>query len=247
MPRNNTVVRKSKSMKSDCTIGRLPISAATERELFSRSAGHCQRPECNRSVFVDLGERSVTIGEMAHIIAAEESGPRADTTVTRHAKAGIDNLILLCANCHTLVDKAPETFDVDLIRNWKRAHEGRIESLFGTRLYQARPEVRGAIEPRLAQNRALFRSYGPSSARAQSDALGESAAAWSRHVLETMLPNNRAILSLLDRNRYLLTLSERDVLEQYRIHVSDFEARHLLGAREADAALFPAEMETILT
>ncbi|MBV8451186.1 MAG: hypothetical protein JOZ29_02785, partial [Deltaproteobacteria bacterium] len=92
---------------------------------------------------------------MAHIIAAGRKGPRANATVTQVDEGLYDNLILLCANCHTTIDKAPADFPDNMIREWKRKHVERINSLFGVVEYPDRASARKAIEPALTENRAV--------------------------------------------------------------------------------------------
>ena len=96
---------------------------------------------------------------MAHIIAAGRKGPRANATVTQVDEGLYNNLILLCANCHTTIDKAPADFPDNMIREWKRKHVERINSLFGVVEY---PDRASAIvsytqrrEARLASNLLL--------------------------------------------------------------------------------------------
>src|SRR5690349_22682981 len=84
---------------------RVKISRQDELELFSSAAGRCQRPECLRYVFEAAGARRVSVGEMAHIIAASGDGPRGASTLSAGERAALPNLLLLCANCHTAADK----------------------------------------------------------------------------------------------------------------------------------------------
>jgi len=51
---------------------------------------------------------------------------------------------------------------------------------------------------------------------------------------------------VLDANRRWLDTSERSILEQFRQHVSDLEARHLGEELPSAAIRFPAEMNSIL-
>jgi hypothetical protein len=51
---------------------------------------------------------------------------------------------------------------------------------------------------------------------------------------------------VLDANRKLLTPDEKVVLERYRQHVDDLEARHLGEGVIAAGATFPPEMAHIL-
>jgi hypothetical protein len=183
---------------------------------------------------------------MAHIIAASGKGPRANATMTQADKGSYDNLVLLCANCHTIVDKAPADFPDTMIRDWKRKHVERINSLFGAIEYPDRESARKAIEPPLAENRAVFDQYGPNNDYRQ-DPESELAKVWQRKIRAIILPNNRKILAIIDANRHHLTATETKTLEAFRQHIDDLEAKHV-GENNGDvASRFPVGMSDILS
>jgi hypothetical protein len=69
------------------------------------------------------------IGEICHIRAASPNGPRHDaeqSTVDRHA---YDNLILLCAKHHKVVDDDPEVYTVERLIKMKADHASRVATL----------------------------------------------------------------------------------------------------------------------
>lgn len=214
--------------------------------LFADSGGYCQRPECANRLFVDTGTTNIHIAEMAHIIAASQTGPRANATVTRAAKGSYDNLILLCANCHTIIDKAPADFPDSIIREWKRRHIERINSLFGTVEFPDRGSARKAIKPVLTENRAVFDRYGPDNDY-RHDPESELAKVWQRKMRAIILPNNRKVLTILDANRCHLNEFEANTPEAFRQHIDDLEAKHIGDGSGDVASRFPAAMSDILT
>jgi hypothetical protein len=114
-----------------CNRGKANPDRHITLRLFSDSAGYCQRPDCANRLFVDTGTKNIHIAEIAHIIAVGGTGPRSDAKLTQGDKGSYNNLILLCANCHTTIDKSPEDFPENMILDWKRKHVDRINSLFG--------------------------------------------------------------------------------------------------------------------
>ena len=70
--------------------GRPSILLSTKRRLWAESMGHCMNPDCQ----VELVTDGVSIGQMAHIKEHADSGA-----------VSFDNLLLLCANCHTGIDE----------------------------------------------------------------------------------------------------------------------------------------------
>ncbi len=229
-----------------CNRGLANPDRHTTLRLFADSGGYCQRPECANPLFVDTGSKNIHLAEMAHIIAASGTGPRADATVSEVDKGAYDNLILLCANCHATIDKAPSDFPDSLIREWKRKHIERIKSLFGAVEYPDRASARRAIEPALTENRAVFDQYGPNNDYRQ-DPESELAKVWQRKVRAIILPNNRKVLAILDANRRHLSEPEAKTFEVFRQHIDDLEAKHLGEGKGDVASRFPAVMKDILS
>lgn len=228
-----------------CSRGQANPDRQTTLRLFADSGGYCQRAECANRLFVDTGTKNIHVAEMAHIIAASGKGPRADATVSRAEKGTYENLILLCANCHATIDKAPADFPDSMIREWKRKHVERISILFGVVEYPDRTAARKAIETALLENWLIFEHYGPNNDYRQ-DPESEVAKVWQRKVRATILPNNRKILTILDANRRHLSVSEGKTLEAFRQHVDDLEAKHIGEGSGDVASLFPVAMGDVL-
>jgi hypothetical protein len=55
-------------------------------------------------------------------VAFSNEGPRADATVTEKARNTFENLLLLCAACHRLVDGQPADYPNDVLMAIKREH-----------------------------------------------------------------------------------------------------------------------------
>lgn len=181
---------------------------------------------------------------MAHVYAAGEKGPRANSSLTKAERGSFQNLIMLCTICHTIVDKAPEAYSDEMMLGWKRDHAKKLRALFGVVEFDDRAGAREAIEPALSQNRAIFDQYGPHIDAAQDPESG-AAERWRRKMLTHIIPNNNRVLAILDANRRLLGAKERITLELFRQHIDDLEAFHIEGVRH-DGSQFPSSMTTIL-
>jgi hypothetical protein len=229
-----------------CNRGQANPDRHTILRLFADSGGYCQRPDCANRLFVDTGTKNIHVAEIAHIIAASGAGPRADAKVTQADKGSYENLILLCANCHTIIDKSPVDFPDNMIREWKRKHVERINALFGAVQYPDRVSARKAIEPALTENRAVFDQYGPHNDY-RHDPESEFANVWQRKMRAIILPNNRKILVILDANRSYLSELEMKTLEAFRQHIDDLEARHIGEGNKDIASRYPGGMDKILT
>lgn len=227
-----------------CKRGQAEPDRHTTLRLFADSGGFCQRPECPNRLFVDTATKNIHLAEMAHIIAAGKNGPRADTSITQAEKGAYDNLILLCANCHTTIDKALADFPDDMIRQWKRRHVERIRSLFGAVEYPDRVSVRTEIEPALIENRFVFDQYGPHNDY-RKDPESELANVWQRKMRAVILPNNRKFWRSLTQIAVTSTRLRRKRSKR-SVSTLNLEAKHI-GAGSGDvASCFPPGMSDIL-
>ncbi len=227
-----------------CSRGAASPNLHTQRRLFAASAGYCQNPGCANELFVDASGKSIHIAEMAHVFAATDGGPRTNLKLSEKERGSFANLIMLCANCHTMVDKAPEAFPCEMMMNWKHEHANKLQGIFGAVKFGDRGSARQAVEPLLIENHAIFKHYGPHIDAANNPESG-AAEQWKRKMLTRILPNSRRILAILDANIHLLSNDEKEALEKFRQHIDDLEAFHIERINE-DASRFPADFATIL-
>ena len=106
------------------SAGRI-YTARTLKLLWGRSAGRCAMPECREQVFVDATDYDpiVTIGDIAHVAASSDDGPRADGSMTQKQRDDYSNLIVLCKNCHTRIDGQKVFYSKEKILDIKQRHE----------------------------------------------------------------------------------------------------------------------------
>ncbi len=106
-------------------IGRTSINERVRMKLWAVSAGRCEL--CNRILYSDLvfGVDG-NFGESAHIHAVSEGGPRHKWGMSSEEKNNIENLMLLCAEHHHLIDTNPKEWGESKLIFAKNAHESRI-------------------------------------------------------------------------------------------------------------------------
>ncbi|MER9746152.1 hypothetical protein [Mesorhizobium sp. M0140] len=63
------------------------------------------------------------VGEMAHMVAESEDGPRGVSPLTPEQRDLYGNLILLCRNHHGEIDRQPATWPVERLHQIKADHE----------------------------------------------------------------------------------------------------------------------------
>lgn len=223
-----------------CCRGKAHPNGATKLKLFTESAGFCQNPACNTPLFPDGFENFPHIAEMAHIFAAVDGGPRTNEELTAGERGAYENIILLCANCHTLVDKTPAEHPASLMSAWKREHVAKVERAFGFAKFNSRGDLRKFIQSLLAENAAIHEEIGPDNDYRFNPEAPE-AAVWKERVRRTIIPNSVRILTVADVNTDLLTEEEAKTLEQFRYHVQGLIMRHVEGQNLPNSR-FPARM-----
>lgn len=226
-----------------CSRGRALPSPHTKLKLFAASGGYCQNPDCNLALFDCIDENDFHIAEMAHVFSASNNGPRADANLSEEERGYFDNLILLCPNCHTIIDKAESSFPDAKIKQWKSTHISRINNLFNIKTFKDRPSVRNAIEPLLLENKTIFDNYGPEN-EACLDPETNLPKMWKRKILQNIIPNNRKVYQLIEKNYGLLLSDEKTTAAEFKQHIEDFEAKHLSDIMESGAR-FPDNMNYI--
>lgn len=227
-----------------CSRGEANPSAITRIRLFAESAGYCQNPACTQALFVETAKgSSAHFAEIAHIFAASDTGPRANPGLTEQERGAYENLILLCANCHTIVDKVPDDYPDSLMRQWKRDRANHLTALFGAMHLPSRTEVRQAIEPLMTANKVALDKYGPGT-DARFNPESDAPEIWRRKMLGTIIPNNKRIAAILDKNRDHMIAEEPNVLEEFRQHIDDLIARHLEGV--AGGRRYPRAMNRMM-
>jgi hypothetical protein len=85
----------------------------------------CSNPDCRASTVGPHSDpqKSLKVGEVAHIKAAAPGGPRFDPDQSEDERRDIQNALWLCSKCARLIDKDQVRFTVDVLRAWKEQHE----------------------------------------------------------------------------------------------------------------------------
>ena len=96
-------------------------SQRTIKRLFALSGNCCAFPRCAEMI-VEVSTGTV-LGEVCHIKAANPAGPRFDPQQSAAERHGYDNLILMCAKHHTVIDDDEESYTVERLLGMKAHHE----------------------------------------------------------------------------------------------------------------------------
>lgn len=163
---HNAALQKPKSRE---------VPAKTRLFLFVRAGGRCEFDGCNRYLIEHhLTKAEGVFAQMAHIWAFGDEGPRANPALDDKEVHRLSNLMLLCPECHKLIDDDPEQYTVEVLRKHKKAHEDRVFMLTDTKpdrhtvavslktkiggqmVTVSLPEIQEAVSPRYVGPRDLL-------------------------------------------------------------------------------------------
>ncbi len=98
------------------------ITDKVKYRLYALSGNRCAL--CDSPIF----ENSCNTGEICHIQAISENGPRYNPNLTNEIVNSYENLILLCPRCHKRIDDESNLniFTVDYLKKYKNDHEKRV-------------------------------------------------------------------------------------------------------------------------
>lgn len=98
------------------------IPLKVQKTLWARSGNRCALCKVELSEITACNSPCL-IGEIAHIEGYNEGSARYNPNMTDDERNSYDNLILLCANCHTKIDKDEITYTVQKLKRIKKEHE----------------------------------------------------------------------------------------------------------------------------
>ena len=222
----------------------MAIGTVDTKILWGRPGGRCSKPGCDEDLTTLIGSGNYVVGEMAHVIGSK---PTAARGTPEGGADSYDNLILLCPTHHTHIDKAPEgTYTVDMLREWKRSHEAEISNAGKATKFDDFDKLRIVVAKLLAKNKTTFDAFGPKSEVAQSDPSSNAYLVWELRRIDTILPNNRKILNLIDSNEELIEdMPTINAIEKFRVHVESYE-KHVYQRLDS-YVLFPSEFSEVFS
>lgn len=105
------------------------LALVTKLRLAACSAGRCQFRGHNRDLYLHpVTGTQGNYAEAAHIVAFRPRGARGGGLRPKDIN-DFDNLMLLCRDCHHIVDTEPKNYPVEVLLQYKKEHEERILEL----------------------------------------------------------------------------------------------------------------------
>ena len=225
-------------------MGRDSIPVNIVRELWADCGGFCQNPQCNKRLFATIDNETVNISNIAHIIGYGQTGPRTQHELAEYIdKNGIDNLIMLCLECHKIIDQLEEKYPVEQLHQWKSEHSKKIAGLFAIPQISNERELLIMVSDLLDMNHSIYKEYGPFSNNMLNGESGDGIVIWRKRCLDTIIPNNQMIIGLIEKNKRHFSYPWELYREMliYKIHADAFQDNCLTDKKVNDYKLFPQE------
>lgn len=106
-------------------VKRLVPTSDTLRELYLKSGNVCAFPGCS-NIMVNLD--GDFIGQVCHIEAADEGGPRFNADQSNEDRRSFPNLMLMCYEHHTITHNE-KRYSIEDLKKMKQQHEIKFSSI----------------------------------------------------------------------------------------------------------------------
>lgn len=213
--------------------------------LWGKAAGRCSY--CNEDLTRTYDTGSIILGEMAHVIARSENGPRgSEIFLAADERDKYSNLILLCPTHHRMIDKAPQNYSVPQILEWKDEHETRISLALTEIKFTSTSELFEKVAPIVLENSQVHKQYGPESLVAIRNPLSEVADIWTLKKLTKLIPNNKRIINIFESNINLLKYNQQEIFYNFKEHAEAFEMNALGRLDREVVPVFPMKFKTMI-
>ena len=122
-------------------------SYPTRLILAFRSGGVCAFPKCGRHLTYEAEAGDDTyVAEAAHVRGERPGAARYDVSMTDKERDNVRNLIYLCTDHHTVIDKVEADWPTSKLQELKENHERQVrEAMMEAFADVAFPELRNAV------------------------------------------------------------------------------------------------------
>lgn len=184
------------------------------------------------------------------MIASSETGPRGEAEHRENIQLDeAENLILLCPNCHTRIDKKElkDHFPPEKLCRMKNKHEEMVQrKLSEYPSFSTKDELFRFAANILLENKEIHSSFGPESDTARNNPFSESVQIWEIKKVTTVIPNNKKIILAFEEHKNLTKLSELRVYNKFKNHAEMFEQNTYGSYRLKEVPEFPPEFEEMI-
>lgn len=125
----------------------MSASYPTKIILAMRSGGVCAFPACGKHLTYEATHGHDTyVGEAAHIRGEKPTAARYDASMTDEERDRVDNLIYMCTDHHTIIDKVEADWPAATLQALKETHEKGVKLAMEAAFAEvAFPELQTAV------------------------------------------------------------------------------------------------------
>jgi HNH endonuclease len=171
--------------------------------LAFRSGGLCAFPKCAKHLTYEAKVGDDTyVGEAAHIRGEKPTAARFDATMTDEQLDNVRNLIYMCTDHHTIIDKVEADWPVLTLEALKAAHESQVCQAMEDALADvAFPELERSISWVTAQAPAGNGSFDliPPEEKIKRNALSNGA----RHIIAAGMTSRSTVAAYVEAEAQL--------------------------------------------
>jgi hypothetical protein len=171
--------------------------------LAFRSGGVCAFPKCGKHLTYEakIGDDTY-VGEAAHIRGEKPTAARYDATMTDEERDNVRNLIYMCTDHHTVIDKVERDWPVTALQALKNAHENQVrEAMEAAFADVAFPELERSISWVTTQAPAINGSFHiiPPDEKIKKNALSNAA----RHIIAAGMASRSTVSAYVEAEAHL--------------------------------------------
>lgn len=141
--KTNRILSHKKNISPVVRVSRRQVGDNRVLLLYVHAGGRCQFRGCGDYLLKHpLTLKVANFGEVAHVVAFRETGPRGTSLPRPKDIHDPSNLMLLCHTCHRLIDTEPSDYPSTLLQEMKAEHEKNVYEATGIKKNQRTAIVR---------------------------------------------------------------------------------------------------------
>jgi hypothetical protein len=181
----------------------MAASYPTKVLLAFRSGGVCAYPKCGKHLTYEAvcGDDTY-VAEAAHIRGEKPNAARYDASMTDEERDNVHNLIFMCTDHHTIIDKVAADWPMQVLLDLKVSHEAQVREAMERAFAEIEfPELERAISWVLTHSPAASGAFDliPPDDKIKKNALSNG----SRHIIASGLISRSTVAAYVEAETQL--------------------------------------------
>lgn len=176
----------------------MAASYPTKVLLAFRSGGVCAYPRCGKHLTYDAMRGDDTyVAEAAHIKGEKPNAARYDSSMSDEERDNVHNLIFMCTDHHTIIDKVASDWPTQVLLDLKASHEAQVREAMERAFAEIEfPELEKAISWVIAHTPATNGTFDltPPDDKIRKNSLSNG----SRHIIAAGLISRSTVAAYVE-------------------------------------------------